>query len=292
MKYLHLFETKESHDAAYKGSGYSEPWTAYIKGNNNTSYNKPTIILYNDGSVKKYVGISTIEADTFENKENIKAATIGYSVKAIGSYAFMNCKNLILINIPYSVKTIGKYAFGNCVKLNSKRINSQIAYLLPPSINYIGYAAFIGCTSLTNLWLPTGITAIEENTFSSCEQLRTIILPSTLTEIGFYAFHDCINLTNIIVPNSVTKILEGAFNDCTKLKNITIGKSANYIDNHAFRACESLTTITCLASKAPELGDEPFLNISSTGTLHYPNGSDYSTWIAQLPSTWAAVADA
>lgn len=37
--HLHLFETKEEHDALYE-SGYTEPWVGYVEGDETISYNK------------------------------------------------------------------------------------------------------------------------------------------------------------------------------------------------------------------------------------------------------------
>lgn len=74
--------------------------------------------------------------------------------------------------------------------------------------------------------------------------------------------------------------------------HITIGNSVTSIERSAFEKCNSLSNIICMATNAPTLNYNVFKDICSTGTLHYPNGSDYSTWVAQLPSGWKAVADA
>ena len=40
-KYAHLFQTASDFNAAYNGTGYTEPWVSYIVENSGITYNKP-----------------------------------------------------------------------------------------------------------------------------------------------------------------------------------------------------------------------------------------------------------
>ena len=55
---------------------------------------------------------------------------------------------------------IGNYAFEGCSGLTS--------LTLPAGITSIGYGAFIGCSGLTSLTLPAGITKIGSSAFAGC----------------------------------------------------------------------------------------------------------------------------
>ena len=56
----------------------------------------------------------------------------------------------------------------------------------------IGDYTFHGCSVLTSLTLPSGLTEIGEGAFSYCSGLTSITLPSGVTSIGNVAFFICI----------------------------------------------------------------------------------------------------
>ena len=67
------------------------------------------------------------------------------------------------------------------------------------SNDVIGDQAFWGCSGLTSLNLPAGITEIGDHAFYWCSGLTSLTLPAGITEIGGYAFDYCIGLTSIYV---------------------------------------------------------------------------------------------
>ncbi|MGB6219500.1 leucine-rich repeat domain-containing protein, partial [Haloferula sp.] len=54
-----------------------------------------------------------------------------------------------------------------------------------------------GCSSLTSITLPEGLTSIETFAFSGCTSLTSITLPEGLTSIGDYAFFVCRSLVEV-----------------------------------------------------------------------------------------------
>jgi len=76
----------------------------------------------------------------------------------------------------------------------------------------IPVAAFTGCTNLSSIRLPPGITTIESGAFDGLSNLRTItnlsVIP--LTTIGANAFRNCSNLTGTL-PSTLTSIGSAAF---------------------------------------------------------------------------------
>jgi hypothetical protein len=51
--------------------------------------------------------------------------------------------------------------------------------------------AFCGCTSLSSVVLPEGLTAIGFGAFQDCTSLSSLTLPEGLITIGGYAFYGC-----------------------------------------------------------------------------------------------------
>ena len=56
----------------------------------------------------------------------------------------------------------------------------------------IGDYTFYGCSVLTSLTLPSGLTEIGEGAFAACSGLTSLTLPSGVTSIGECAFASCI----------------------------------------------------------------------------------------------------
>ena len=114
----------------------------------------------------------------------------------------------------YKVYSIGSFAFSGCSGLTSIRI--------PEGVTSIGGYAFDGCSGLTEITIPEGVTSISQSAFSYCSSLTSITLPSKLTSIGTGAFQSCRGLTSITIPERVTSIGNSAFSNCSSLTTITI----------------------------------------------------------------------
>ena len=111
-------------------------------------------------------------------------------------------------------------------------------------------------------------------------------------EIPSYFFYNNTELVEVVLPDACNDILTGTFQDCSALTAVTIPSTCWRIQFAVFNSCTALTNITCYATTAPEIsdrwGDEPFRNVSPTGTLNIPSGktASYSAWTAQLGSGW------
>lgn len=136
----------------------------------------------------------------------------------------------------------------------------------------------------TNGWGST----ILDNTYNDGQGI--LEFGGNVTAFPYNAYSNKKELQTIEMPNSVTVISGQSFIYCSKLQEVTIGSGVTSILNYAFYSCSSLATIYAHPTTAPTLGTGVF-GVASSGTLHYPSGSDYSTWISALPSGWTAVAD-
>ena len=247
-------------------------------------------ILYNGesiGAVNDYtflsIGEHTLEfvlkndtyinPNAFEDCTNLTSVVIPNSVTTIGNWAFSDCGLTGELVIPNSVTTIGDGAFSRCTGLTGELV-------VPNSVTTIGYSAFSRCTGLTSIEIPNSVRTIGMMAFSDCTGLTgELVIPNSITTISESAFTNCEGLTSVVIPNSITTIGIEAFSHCTGLTYLIIPKSVRTIGEAAFYDCTGLNEIICYAKTAPTIDVNTF-NVKTTGgTLYYPTGSDYSTWL-------------
>ena len=157
---------------------------------------------------------------------------------------------------------IGDYAFFGCSRLTS--------LTLPSGVTEIGDYAFCG-SGLTSLTLPYGVTKIGDYAFRDCSGLTSLTLPSDVTEIGDFAFWGCSGLTSLTLPSGVTEIGDYAFRDCSGLTSLTLPSGVTKIGSSAFSGCSGLTSLT-LPSGVTEIGDYAFRDCSGLTSLTLPSG--------------------
>ena len=154
---------------------------------------------------------------------------------------------------------IGDYAFFGCSGLTS--------LTLPSGVTEIGFKAFYGCSGLTSLTLPSGVTEIGSYAFQNCSGLTSLALPSGVTEIGYNVFQNCSGLTSITLPSGVTEIGYQAFSGCSGLTSLTLPSGLTSIGDGAFGGCSGLTSIT-LPSGLTSIGDGAFSGCSGLTSIY------------------------
>lgn len=197
---------------------------------------------------------------------------INYTVSSIDYQAFRSCR-LTSISLPNTLVTIGDEAF--C----STYIETII---IPNSVNSIGKSVFSNCHSLRSISLSGQLSSIPDGAFGSCELLSDITIPNSVTSIGQIAFIGCENLKSINIPDGVKTIGGSAFNK-TGLSSVSIPSSVNRIDYSAFYGCQHLENVYSYVFNPFNIGDGVFKGISSTATLHLPQGTtsqyqEYPEW--------------
>ena len=126
----------------------------------------------------------------------------------IAPYAFKNYKiSKILIDQNFRADNIPDSAFSESNITNAKIPTSAISKL-PKNKNTLQ------CVEITSGG------SIRQGAFSGCSNLTSITLPAGITEIGTSAFSGCSNLTSITIPASVKEIGAFAFSGCTKLEEV------------------------------------------------------------------------
>ena len=206
--------------------------------------------------------VTRISSRAFSKNKNITAITIPDSVTIIGEAALEGCTSIKSITIPFVGATKGGtrntylgYIFGTSQSNNT--VPSSLKKVVITGGMSIGSNAFNGCTGLTSITIPDGVTGIGNWAFSDCSSLTVITLPESLTSIGSSAFNGCTGLTSITIPDSVTSIDSYAFEDCRALTSITIPDSVTIIGEAALEGCTSIKSITI-----------PFVGATKDGTMN------------------------
>ena len=158
--------------------------------------NQPEGLVYIGNVLYKYKG------DMPENYHiTIKEGTLG-----IANSAFYGRSTLSSIDIPESVKYIGiddiTYFDGRCP-----------FYKFLEGLTYSN--VFGGCTNLTTINIPNGVTYIGKFAFKNCSGLTSIIIGSGIEDIRDNAFAYCPNLKNVYclsenVPSTNAYAFEGS----------------------------------------------------------------------------------
>ncbi len=162
---------------------------------------------------------------------------------------------------------LGDYAFEGCSGLTS--------LTLPSGVTEIGWGAFEGCKGLISLTIPSSVTSIGWGVFYGCSGLTSLTIPSSVTSIGECAFYGCSGLTSLTIPSSVTKIdCWGLFYGCSGLTSLTLPSSVTSIGLEAFNGCSGLTSIYVYTKKIPELGPDVFTGCNAQNcTVYVPTGT-------------------
>ena len=110
-------------------------------------------------------------------------------------------------------------------------------------VTEIGYRAFAGITTLTDVDIPLSVNNIGDSAFNKCSGLSRISIPESVTDIGNGAFQYCSGLTKISIPSGVT-VLEGlTFFGCKGLTSVDLPADLTEIGYNAFTDCSGLTHI-------------------------------------------------
>ncbi len=229
--------------------------------------------------------------------ENSQLATIG-------KRAFNSCSNLTNIEIPSSVTTIGEDAFscsgldsitvaegnsvyhsnGNClIETATKKLLVGCKNSVIPtdgSVVSIGPKAFLDCSSLKSISIPSSVTSIGERAFLDCSSLQSVVFAnnSRLATINEWAFYGCSSLTSIEIPSDVKSIGEQVFYNCDSLQSVIFAENSllTAIGSYAFCGCSSLSSIE-IPSSVKSIYSSAFLICSGLQNVVFANNSQLAT---------------
>lgn len=168
-----------------------------------------TLTISGTGEVNNYLDYN--EEDWTKDRpweselDRITAVVIEEGVTDIGDRAFAWCSNLVSVTIPKSL----------CLS---------------------GQGAYLGCNSLTEVYISDIRSWVSIHSYSSGSPLVAGEKEKKLYLNGGL-------ITDLVVPEGVTELVDGAFMNCSSIKSITIPKSLKTIGDYAFLGCENLTDV-------------------------------------------------
>ena len=250
-KYLKKFENHTAYETYINGSDVALPNVSLCKQQNEVHYNPVETRL-----VTKYNVTSTSEP------------TILMYSSAVSNFAEMEIDGVVQPNVAssYTFDTTGEHT-----------IKYTFTDVVPKTISDRN---FIGCSNLTSVIIPEGVTLISLDAFYSCINLTSVVIPNSVTTISIRAFALCSNLSSISIGNGITSIGELAFDGCSNLTSVTVPSGVTSIGSHAFEDCSNLTSVICNATSAPAITSTTFQNVKTNGVLRVPDGSTgYDVWM-------------
>lgn len=166
--------------------------------------------------------LTAIGASAFSGCTGLTALTLPDSVVTISDKAFEGCSGLTAVQIPAKTDSISATAFSNCSALKTINVDARNAAYTASgncviekasgtlilgcngsqipndgTVKAIGASAFTGCTGLTEIVVPEGVTSIGQAAFRGCSAVKTVKLPKTLSTVGVMAFNGCSALTDV-----------------------------------------------------------------------------------------------
>ncbi len=230
-------------------------------------------------SVTLQEGIPSLPENAFKDAKSLPSIQIPSTVTQIGPGAFEGCSSLTSIEIPEgvtnldsafrdctSLKTVQlpdslesmRSAFENCTSLGDVTVPAKVTDMnhafcnsgvtasnIPVGVKDIE-CVFMGCTSLTSIILPEGLTLPEGpqgfDLFRDCTSLKSVPLPDSMTFLQIRMFQNS-GLETVSVPEGCEKIPEKCFSGCTSLREVHLPDSLTRIDYEAFWDCTALKEI-------------------------------------------------
>lgn len=230
----------------------------------------------------RYIGESAFAVS------NLVSVVTGSGVKEIGDQAFLYCEKLIdviLGSYDYveqtikesSLEVIGTYAFMNCTKL--ARID------IPSSVKDIGAYAFRN-TEIYNSALTGAVYADGWIVDYNKTLTESLTVDRGTVGIARYAFYNCTGLKNVRIDNSVKYIGKGAFYNCASLETVVLPDTLSRIEDYTFYNCASLK-LTSLPPMLREIGRAAFYMCGTADSYVYDTAED----ILEIPAGVTYIGD-
>ena len=179
--------------------------------------------------------------------------------------------------VSYGAATINRY-YGSATNVTIPNTIGGYPVIM------IGDFAFSGCTSMTSVTIPNGVTTIGERAFSDCLLLTSISFPKSVTRISEQAFiYTSLTSINVDPDNSYYKSIDGVLYtkdgktlvSCpTKKTSVTIPNGVREIGNWAFILCEMLTSVT-IPDSVTVIGENAFGECFALPSVKIPNSVTY-----------------
>ena len=153
----------------------------------------------------------------------------------IGDSAFFENTEITSLDVGEGITALGSSLFERCTNM------TEVS--LPTTLTAIGKRCFFmySVGGLKSLVIPKNVNTIAEKAFVCCV-IESVTIPFNVKEIGSYAFNGCEKLKSVYVESSL--ISPFMFTQCTSLTKLTISKNVKSINAYCINYCNSLKEIT------------------------------------------------
>ena len=295
--------------------------------------------IYNENiTVKPFAGKKKLDSvflggswHNISEREFVGCSELTYislhsDIYSIGAYAFQNCPKFSqFVDGGYyeqgydymdKLREIGEYAFSGTAMHHFTFSDSltcipnRLFYNCPSLKNVyfsdsciieeIGVGAFMNCTALESITIPTSIKIINDISFAGCTSLKTYNILDGKESLAFIngnytfenfqdtpitelyigrnftgdPFDENIALETITLGNKVTELPLYSFRNCPSLKNIKWGESLGNISSYSFENCTSLESVV-LPYSIKRLGVKVFSGCSNLRTVLLNEGLQF-----------------
>lgn len=241
-------------------------------------------------SVVMEEGVTTIEAYAFQDCTSLESVAIPASVTSIGADAFKANKSSLVKATFSSVDKLCAITFANIASnplyaahhLYFGDSDSEVTKVTLPSVATIKPYTFAGASSITEVTIPQGVTAIGDDAFNGCskiatvhyssaEQLMTMQYGSGIANPLYYGATPVAQNAALGTLEFTTDISNNAFTNAKWLTEIVIGSNVKTIGKNAFRSCSNLAKITFKGTPTLQtIGKEAFRDCSSLTEITLP----------------------
>lgn len=202
-----------------------------------------------------------------------------YTVVGVADRGFYGCRGLQTVSLPATVGSIGSFAFMACSELERVDIPTLADWLeisfSDGFANPLVYAhnLYVAGELLEQLELPAGLERVPDHAFLG-SSIVSVTFPATVTEIGMLSFYQCESLRAFEGGASLTVVGTQAFDGCTALETVVLAPAVETVRNYAFNDCSALTTVT-FGPGVSAVGTDAFAGCSS---LRAVDVEDVATW--------------
>lgn len=235
-------------------------------------------------------GITEIPESAFYGCSTLTEIVLPETVTALGGHSFYRCYALTTVNFPAALATIGQYAFSDATSLTSVVLPAAITGIgqyafqnctaltaadlsrVSPDALAESYGLFMSCTAITNMsdiQLPTGLTALPEAFFRNCTGITAIMLPDSVTALGQAVFQGCTGIEAVDLTN-MTELGVGLFSGCTHLAQVTLPTNIAALPQLCFAYCTSLISVD-LPATLTTLEGRVFMGCTALAEIILPN---------------------
>ena len=264
-----------------------------------------------NGEVVIPSSVTRIDYAAFSGRGGLTQVTIPNGIRTIDAFAFSECDSLTEVTIPGSVVNIGRLAFGRSglttisVEEGNEVYSSRNGMLLskdgtlliqgvngevefPPCVRMIGREAFEGCSGLTRLVIPDGVTNIASSAFAYYRGLTDVTIPNGVQFVGSWAFSHLGRLANVTIPACLAERsgpmpdMYEVFSD-TSIENVTMTTGSVTIGNDAFAYTfddETCPTHVTIPNSVTGICEYAFYKCSGLKSVTIPDSVTYIGGVA------------